>query len=223
VSRGPRRSCSLVDALVGGRPLPGGRRPDEDELRALRAAIDLRAAHPAAGLPGEGFVARLRHDLAQELGGAPRRPAVSRRAVLVGAVAAAAGAAGVAAERALVPGGSRPADQVALDPAAGQWVAVANDADLAGGGARRFETGGLVGFVAQAPHGLVAVSGVRTHQGCLLRSNDECLRLECPCHQTRFSREGNVLSSELHPAPAPLPRLRVRRSNGQIEVLAPPP
>lgn len=218
-----RRLGRLVDAVCEGKALPSRPVPDDDEVRALRVAIALRAGRPGAGSASEEFVARLRHELARDLADAPRRPTMSRRAVLAGAVAAAAAAGGVLADRTLLPAGIRSSNQGGLDPAAGQWVAVAAEAELAAGAALRFETAGLVGFVAQVGDGLVGVSGVCTHQGCLLRSNDESRRLECPCHQTRFSREGNVLDSELHPAPAPLPRLRVRRHNGQIEVLAPPP
>jgi Rieske Fe-S protein len=101
-------------------------------------------------------------------------------------------------------------------------VAVASEADLAGG-AVRFETAGLVGFLSQAGDGLTAVSGVCTHQGCLLRGNDATRRLECPCHMSMFAYDGTLVGSRLQPAPAPLPRLQVRRRNGTIEVLAPPP
>ena len=223
-----QRAAHRTNIIVDGQRVPAGRFPDE-ELEAFRVAIALRAGRPAADLPTDEFVTRLRQELAAEVDiqHVPRRPpAISRRTVLAGAVAAAAGVAGAVADRALLQHG--PAERAVpqaldLDPAQGQWVAVAREADLADGAAHRFETAGLVGFLAQAGTGLTAVSGVCTHQGCLLRGNDETRRLECPCHMSKFGYDGAVAASRLHPAPAALPRLQVRRRDGSIEVLVPPP
>jgi Rieske Fe-S protein len=229
VNHHTQRVARLTNAIVDGQRVPAGRVPDEEELEAFRVAIALRAGHPAADLPTEEFVSRLRQKLAAEVDSqhvSGRTPAISRRTVLAAAVAAAAGAAGVVADRALLQRGTAqravpPA--LDLDPAQGQWVAVASEADLADGAAHRFETAGLVGFLAQAGTGLTAVSGVCTHQGCLLRGNDETRRLECPCHLSTFGFDGTLVGSRLHPAPAALPRLQVRRRGSSIEVLVPPP
>jgi nitrite reductase/ring-hydroxylating ferredoxin subunit len=224
-----QRAARLTNAIVDGKGVPPGRVPGEEQLEAFRAAIALRAGRPAADLPTEEFVTRLRQELAAEVGiqQVPgRQPAISRRRVLAGAVAAAAGVAGAVADRALLQRGvaERAVPQALdLDPAQGQWVAVASDADLADGAAHRFETAGLVGFLAQTGTGLTAVSGVCTHQGCLLRGNDETRRLECPCHMSMFGYDGTLVRSRLRPAPAALPRLEVRRRDGSIEVFVPPP
>jgi cytochrome b6-f complex iron-sulfur subunit len=228
MNRRTQRAARRADAIVDGQRVPAGRVPDEEELEAFRVAIALRAGRPAADLPSEEFVTRLRRELAADVDiqRVPRRPpAISRRTVLAGAVAAAAGVAGAVADRALLQHGAaeRAVPQALdLDPAQGRWVTVASEADLADGAAHRFETAGLVGFLAQAGTGLTAVSGVCTHQGCLLRGNDETRRLECPCHMSMFGYDGTPASSRLHPAPAALPRLQVRRRGGSIEVLVPP-
>jgi Rieske Fe-S protein len=224
-----QRAGRLTNAIVDGRGVPAGRVPDEEDLAAFRVALALRAGRPAADLPSEEFVTRLRRELAAEVDTGPvpgRRRAISRRTVLAGAAAAAAGVAGAMADRTLLHYGTpeRAVPQTLdLDPAQGRWVAVASEADLADGAAHRFETAGLVGFLAQAGTVLTAVSGVCTHQGCLLRGNDATRRLECPCHLSMFGYDGTLIASRLHAAPAALPRLRVRRRDGSIEVFVPPP
>jgi hypothetical protein len=40
---------------------------------------------------------------------------------------------------------------------------------------------------------------------------------------TMFGYDGALIASRLHAAPAALPRLRVRRRDGSIEVFVPPP
>ena len=230
MNRRTQRAGRLTNALVDGEALPAGRVPagrvpDDEDLAAFRIAIALRAGRPAADLPSEEFVTRLRQELAADVDIARRPPAIFRRTVLAGAVAAAAGVAGAMADRALFqhPGAERAVPR-ALDPVQGQWVAVASEADLADGTAHRFETAGLVGFLAPAGSGLTAVSGVCTHQGCLLRGIDTTRRLECPCHMSMFAYDGTLVGSRLHPSPPALPRLQVRRrDDGTIEVLVPPP
>jgi cytochrome b6-f complex iron-sulfur subunit len=229
MSHRTQRAARLTNAILDGHRVPAGRIPDGEELEAFQVAIALRAGRPAADLPTEEFVARLRQELAAEVDshhGRGRPPGISRRTVLAGAVAAAAGVAGAMADRALLqhgPAARAVPEAIELDPTHGQWVAVASEADLADGAVHRFQTAGLVGFLAQAGTGLTAVSGVCTHQGCLLRGNDEIRRLECPCHMSTFGYDGTLVGSRLHPAPAALPRLQVRRRDGSIEVLVPPP
>src|SRR5581483_8204971 len=122
-------------------------------------------------------------------GGAPGRPAtgstpVSRRAWLAAAGAVAAGASGE------------------IEPVEGTWVPVAPASALADGGAQRFSTSTVVGFVSQEGNDLRAVSGACTHQGCLLRLNVDAGRLDCPCHRTAFALDGKTLFHQLAAAPA---------------------
>jgi len=221
-----RPSDPLGDAIAEGRSVPPGAVHDPDDADALRTAITLKAAQPAADLPSEEFVASLREQLAEE--GSPRsRRRLSRRAVLgtAGAVAAGAaiGAAGVALDRTvLTPDNSTPRRAAELDPVDGQWLGVASEAELAAGTPHRFATAALVGFVTATGDGLVAVSAACTHLGCILLQNDTAGRFDCPCHRTAFGHDGRLLFSQLPSRPAPLTRLQVRRRDGNVEVLVPP-
>lgn len=57
---------------------------------------------------------------------------------------------------------------------------------------------------------LWAVSRNCTHLGCRLNYIEKEQHLECPCHQSRFSRRGDVLKG---PAEKPLPRYPVERTD----------
>lgn len=60
-----------------------------------------------------------------------------------------------------------------------------------------------------------ALSLVCTHLGCTVNVTAE--GLSCPCHGSRFDRQGQVLQG---PADRPLPRLELVESGGMLEVLA---
>lgn len=55
--------------------------------------------------------------------------------------------------------------------------------------------------------GLIAVSRVCTHLGCLVQYDKENKRLLCPCHAGVYDLEGNIVSG---PPPKPLPKLPLR-------------
>jgi cytochrome b6-f complex iron-sulfur subunit len=63
--------------------------------------------------------------------------------------------------------------------------------------------------------GLFALSLVCTHLGCTVAVTSS--GLSCPCHGSRFDRQGRVLTG---PADRPLFRMRVEEKDGIIEVLA---
>jgi Rieske Fe-S protein len=218
-----RRGDAPIDAIADGDAIPAARLSEPDDADALRMAITLKAGQPAADLPSEEFVAKLRQELADE-GAPPTRHGVSRRAVLTAAGAAAAGAAGIALGRTVRgthTGSARSAAQ--LEPVDGQWLGVATETDLVGGAPHQFATPGLMGFVTAIDNEVVAVSAACTHLGCTLQPNDAARRLDCPCHRTAFGLDGRLLFSQLPAAPAPLTRLQVRRRDGNVEVLAPRP
>jgi Rieske Fe-S protein len=203
----PRPSEAVADHA----PIPAGA-IDDEEAEALRAAIELRAAQPAADLPSPEFVDGLRRRLGElESEGAPAR------------VGRAAGVAGAVVDRTLLHQPSSaptPVAQGTLEPAAGQWVRIAGAGDVAGRTVS-FAKPGVVGFVTERSGDLVAVTGACSHQGCLLRLNEAADRLDCPCHRTAFSAQGQVLFHQLDSAPAPLARLQVRRNGDAVEVLLP--
>ena len=63
--------------------------------------------------------------------------------------------------------------------------------------------------------GVYALSLVCTHLGCTVTVAAQ--QLACPCHGSRFDRQGRVLNG---PADRPLQRLQVAERGGMIEVLA---
>jgi cytochrome b6-f complex iron-sulfur subunit len=223
-----RGLARFVDALLGNRrPKPFAAEPDDVE--AMRAAIELRAAQPGAGLPRSEFVADLHHRLAEEL--APpasgevqvgRRP-VSRRVLVTGTAAAAAAAVlGAVVDHEVVTSPGRPAAQKELMVDSGTWTPVATSADVAQGQVVSFTTIGVAGFVSKNGERLQAVSGACTHQGCLLALDQAARRLNCPCHRASFTTTGEVISHELPQPLSPLPTLPAREHDGRIEVYLPP-
>jgi len=223
-----RGLAGFVDALLGNRrPKPFTAEPDD--VDAMRAAIELRAAQPGASLPRSEFVAELHHRLAEELAQpasgeveAGRRP-VSRRVLVTGTAAAAAAAVlGAVVDHELVSSPSRPSAQKELMADSGAWTPVATSADVAGGQVVPFTTNSVAGFVSRSGERLQAVSGTCTHQGCLLALDPAARRLNCPCHRASFATSGEVISHELPQPLPPLPTLPAREHDGRIEVYLPP-
>ena len=59
-------------------------------------------------------------------------------------------------------------------------------------------------FIVRAKEGyFYAVSAVCTHLGCIVNWKPEEGLIACPCHGSKFDREGKVMEG---PAPQPLPR-----------------
>ena len=61
--------------------------------------------------------------------------------------------------------------------------------------------------------GLYAISSVCTHLGCIVKPTPD--GFECPCHGSKFSGDGAVLSG---PAPQPLPWLKIEVSGATCTV-----
>ena len=73
-------------------------------------------------------------------------------------------------------------------------------------------TGRTTGIVKDAD-GVFAVSLICTHLGCIVKPVPT--GFECPCHGSRFDRQGSVTKG---PAPQPLPWLKVSGGGNQIVV-----
>ena len=224
-----RRLADFVDALRRNRrPKPFA--PDADDVAAMRAAIELNSAEPGAALPRAEFVSGLHRRLAEQLDETDatvdiNAARVSRRRLLggIGAAAATAAAAAVVGgvvDRELLSPGSSPSVPTAqaLVPDEGSWQPVLAAANLADGQVARFSTASTIGFVVNDNGNLSAISGVCTHQGCLLRHNEAEGRLDCPCHRASFSLQGDVLHQQFRQPLPPLPQIQVREANGQIEI-----
>lgn len=55
--------------------------------------------------------------------------------------------------------------------------------------------------------GFFALTAVCTHLGCITQWNPEAGQIQCPCHGSKFNRDGSV---EHGPAPQPLPHFALR-------------
>jgi len=198
----------------------------------MRASIQQAASSPDAAAPREEFVTGLHQRLRAEIESqtdsynteqpAPSRPHPHRRRVLQ----IAAGATGAAALFAAGDkvGQLRTPDSSGgtLNPEAGRWTPVATQAEVTAHPAVTFSVANVDGVITTDTGRLAALSGICTHQGCLLRLDAAQRRLDCPCHATTFSLTGEVLHHALPKAPPPLPHLQVRERGDHIEVLLPP-
>jgi Rieske Fe-S protein len=193
----------------------------------MRAAIELRSARVGDTTPSPQFVDELHDGLRREMAGdqtVVEMPRISRRRwLLEGAIAASTAGVAVAVDRTVFTAGT-PQHQSAqgdLTPDSGSWHTVVERAALAAEVVTRFSTPDVVGFVTNADGGPKAVSGVCTHQGCLLKYNEADRRLDCPCHRAAFSLTGELLFHQLPSPPAPLPRLKLRDEDGHLQVYLP--
>jgi cytochrome b6-f complex iron-sulfur subunit len=230
-ARGLRR---YLDDLAAGRR-PRSFEPDDFEAEQIRTAIDLQAARRGADEPRPEFLADLQSRLAAQLdddGGSEEKsvvrrfPTATRRQVVVGTSAAAAAAVtAVTVDRLVMRGDAQEgvtAGGGELTPNDGSWQAVGKSDDIVDDGVMHpFEVGAVIGFVRRVDGQPEAVSGVCTHQGCRLWFDKPDTRLRCPCHQTSFAPDGEVMTHQLPISPAPLPKLDVREADGVIQVFAP--
>jgi nitrite reductase/ring-hydroxylating ferredoxin subunit len=215
-----RSRSDAVDALLGDR------RPNwasvDAEADTLGVAITLSAARPGAALVRPRFVADLRHRLADELCGAEHtgsHGALDRRRLLRSAGVAAAAAVGGAVVDRVGSHATRPSPAKANVADGGAWQAVATASELRQLGVVRFATPATVGFLVRDSRGVVrAVSGVCTHQGCLLAYDEGDQELVCPCHRATFALTGEVRAHDVAAPLPPLPALPVRERDGRIEV-----
>jgi cytochrome b6-f complex iron-sulfur subunit len=224
-----RRVTAFIESLRRNRR-PKAFTPEPDDIEVMRAAIELNNAEPGAAIPRAEFVSDLHRRLAEQLDETDATvdlaaARLSRRRVIGGigaaaATAAAAAVAGAVVDRELLSPGSSPSLPKAqeLVPDEGAWQPVLAAAKLGDGQVARFATVSTVGFVVNDNGKLAAISGVCTHQGCLLRHNEAAGRLDCPCHRASFSLHGDVLHQQFRQPLPPLPHIQVRENNGQIEI-----
>lgn len=71
-------------------------------------------------------------------------------------------------------------------------------------------------YIVRTALGFTALSAVCTHLGCITEWRADDNLIACPCHGSRFNREGIKVAG---PAPRPLPHLSVQLApDGQIVV-----
>jgi nitrite reductase/ring-hydroxylating ferredoxin subunit len=236
----PRRLAAFIDALLHNEE-PRAFKADAEDADAIRTAIELRAAEPGGAEPTDGFVRDLQDRLRERLGTPSALPreeeksaaeketsgarTLSRRRLLEGAgIAASAAVIGGIAERLIerTPPLQEGAQQPMV-PDGGVWVTVASADGIDANPITPFLKNDVSGFVVNQGGTLRALSGICTHQGCVLRANVAAARLDCPCHRAAFSLDGTVKFHEFAGSLKPLPTLQVRRAGNNVQVLLPPP
>ncbi|MGD0883334.1 MAG: ubiquinol-cytochrome c reductase iron-sulfur subunit [Thermodesulfovibrionales bacterium] len=70
-------------------------------------------------------------------------------------------------------------------------------------------------FLAVSKEGLLALSPVCSHLGCLVNWDNFKQAFLCPCHGGRYSMSGDVIAG---PPPAPLKRLPLEMRKGKVYV-----
>lgn len=71
-------------------------------------------------------------------------------------------------------------------------------------------------YVVRTEKGLWAMSAVCTHLGCITQWKPESNLIACPCHGSKFEKDGKVQAG---PAPRALPHFAVRlTADGALEV-----
>ena len=91
-------------------------------------------------------------------------------------------------------------------------LASAAAADVPQGGALLFRNERLALF--RDDSGFYALSLICSHLGCTVTVTEDAL--SCPCHGSRFDRQGKVLTG---PADRALARMKVEESGGRVEVI----
>lgn len=71
-------------------------------------------------------------------------------------------------------------------------------------------------YVVRTAEGFTALSAICTHLGCITQWRPDDNVIACPCHGSRFNRDGNKVAG---PAPRPLAHLSVQLApDGQLVV-----
>ena len=62
-------------------------------------------------------------------------------------------------------------------------------------------------YIVRLQEGFYAVSAICTHLGCITQWKQELDLIACPCHGSKFHKDGSVVNG---PAPHPLPHYAIR-------------
>ncbi len=71
-------------------------------------------------------------------------------------------------------------------------------------------------YIVREPAGFTVISAICTHLGCITQWSEDINMIACPCHGSRFRKNGSV---EHGPAPSPLPHFLIGlTSDGNLTV-----
>ena len=88
-------------------------------------------------------------------------------------------------------------------------------AELPVGASKQITYAGAPALVTRSQDGVLALSLVCTHLGCIVQWQSAQRQFHCPCHDGLFDEFGDVVSG---PPPLPLERLTVKRLADKIVV-----
>jgi cytochrome b6-f complex iron-sulfur subunit len=86
-------------------------------------------------------------------------------------------------------------------------------ADLPVGVSKQITFAGAPAIVTRSQDGVLALSMVCTHLGCLVQWDSGKRQFHCPCHDGKFDEFGDVISG---PPPLPLERLTAKLVGDKI-------
>lgn len=251
----------FIEELQAGHVVHPPKELTPTQASIYRMAALFRSAAPEEAEPRPEFAellkARLEQEIQQEttqkLPGLPLIPLpkkqkqngstvqkyrVSRRNLLAGSAAAAAGImAGVGIDRVIEEHSNVPPPPVTADLVPANipsiWIPVATVAEL-GDQAIKFVSGNIVGFVIRKDDedpdsgpgkkgDIIAMSAACTHMGCIVSWDSTDRKYYCPCHGGTFSEYGQTDRTSSAPFYLrPLPRLDVQvEKDGTIKVRVP--
>jgi Rieske Fe-S protein len=242
----------FIEELQAGKNAHPPQELTPTQARVYRMATLFHAATPGVGEPDPEFAAQLQKRLEEELQRAngerrsplalpvsgARRSRVSRRLLLTGGAAVAAGVAiGVGVDRALEHTGEQDSNQMVVVRVAQptDWFTVATVAEVGEQAVKfRVETPNgsplFTGYVLRSDGSngqasekgkFVAVSAACTHKGCIVNWSATDRRFHCPCHGGVFTQDGGTDSSSALNYLEPLPALEVKVVQEEIRVRMP--
>jgi cytochrome b6-f complex iron-sulfur subunit len=113
------------------------------------------------------------------------------------------------------------AGQLRLRADHSDWIDVVDADTAAAGRPCRFTTAELVGYLTVAGGVVVAVVGVCSRCGCLLRVDGSAGWLRCPAAGAVYRPDGRLVEPGGHYRPPPLPLLQSRQAGGRLQALVP--
>jgi Rieske Fe-S protein len=222
----PEQLNEHVEDLLADRQPERTPLADEAALRARQVAAMFRAARPGAGLPTPEFLRHMQQSIegwVRERHPAPPPAKISRRTIITGAlggmaagVVAVLGVEGALRRPSKLPSPDDATTQLVVD---GVWTPVMALTALTQGVPTHFAVGAIDGYLMRLGTNVRGLSGVCTHMGCLLNWSTLRTRFECPCHGATFDVQGKPTGWYTEGDLRPLPALRVRVQDGQVEVL----
>jgi nitrite reductase/ring-hydroxylating ferredoxin subunit len=220
----PDQLDRYVDDLLADRRPERTPLGSEDALEARRVAAMLRAAQPGATLPSHAYRDRVEQAIADAVHArgvpaADHRP--SRRSLLfTGAGSLAAGILATLGIQRLTQPREETWQPPLIPVSRGSWQPLMALADVPDSKPVRFTHGPIEGYVVRRGNTVRALSALCTHMPCVLNWSTMRTQFECPCHGATFADSGAPIGTYENATLPPLPPIRVRVQQDQIEIFS---